>query len=273
MADWAYPAFCAVFVWWFSTGVIVVLDHLPQRTFGWSMLAATVLAGYAFQVLGGLGADMSEHGAYAGFMCALVIWAWQEMSFLMGFITGPYRRAVPYDSAGFTHFLRGAGAVIYHELAIVAGGAAICGLSLHAENKTALWTYMLLWLMRISAKLNLFAGVRNVSPRFLPVHLQYLSGFFRQRPMNALIPLSLTAGTVASTLLIQQAQSATTPYAQTSATLLATMAVLGTVEHWALIVPVPFESLWNWYLRVRTETKIVVPPTSIAGAQPDAKAS
>ncbi len=271
MAAWAFPVLSAAFVWWFSTGVIVVLDHLPSRTFGWSMLGATLLAGYAFHVLAGLGGDVSQHGAYAGFAAALVIWAWQEMSFLMGFITGPYRRTCPPDSTGWAHFKRGVGAVLYHELAIAAGGAAICGLSLGAANQTALWTYMLLWAMRVSAKLNLFAGVRNVSPRFLPPHLAYLGGFFRQRSMNALMPLSITAGTLASTLLIQRAAAAASPFALTEAVLLSTMAVLGTVEHWALVIPVPFEALWNWYLQLRTTPTPAVPQPAIAGPAPAPK--
>ena len=39
------PLVYALFVWWFSTGVIIYLDNLPRRTHRWSMLAATVLVG------------------------------------------------------------------------------------------------------------------------------------------------------------------------------------------------------------------------------------
>ena len=270
MATYALPALCAVFIWWFSTGLIVVLDHLPTSTFRWSMFAATLVAGYAFHVILAVGDDVSEHGAYAGFMAAIAIWGWQEMSFLMGLITGPSRNPCCPDCRGWRRFRHGVAVVAYHEIAIAIGGAAICLSSLDATNRTALWTYTLLWGMRVSAKLNLFAGVRNVSERFLPPHLAYLGGFFRQRPMNGLIPISLTLGTIVSMLCIQHAAAAETPFGSTSCSLLATMAVLGTVEHWFLIIPLPFEALWNWYLRARIEAPLAVPtPKLPAGASAD----
>ena len=44
VADHGLPVLYALFVWWFSTGLILYLDGLPRRTFRWSMLGATVLA-------------------------------------------------------------------------------------------------------------------------------------------------------------------------------------------------------------------------------------
>ena len=41
MTAYLPPIFFALFVWWFSTGVILYLDGLPVRTFKWSRLAAT----------------------------------------------------------------------------------------------------------------------------------------------------------------------------------------------------------------------------------------
>ncbi|MBV8868454.1 MAG: DUF3623 family protein, partial [Acetobacteraceae bacterium] len=43
MAHYLAPVLFALFVWWFSTGLIIFLDGLPRRTFRWSMLGATVL--------------------------------------------------------------------------------------------------------------------------------------------------------------------------------------------------------------------------------------
>jgi putative photosynthetic complex assembly protein 2 len=246
------PIGFALFVWWFSTGLIVFLDHLPARTFRWSLLGATVLCGFAFHRLAQIGDDTTVHGAYAGFVCALVVWGWQEMSFLMGIITGPRRHACAQGCTGWAHFVHGVQVVIYHELAILLGFLAIAGLSWGGANQVATMTYAILWGMRVSAKLNLFLGVRNVSERFLPPHLRYLGSFFRQRPMNALLPVSVSVGIVLSVILVQRAADpAATPFAAASTTFLAAMMVLGVVEHWALVIPVPFEDLWNWYLRSR----------------------
>ncbi len=261
-----WPVASALFVWWFATGLIVVLDHLPQASFRWSMLGATLLAGYGFHVLASVGADTTVHGAYVGFLCAIAIWAWQEMSFLMGFITGPSRRPCPLGVRGFARFMHGVSVVIYHEAAIVAGGVAIWAISLGDANRTALWTYLILWGMRVSAKLNLFAGVRNVSERFLPPHLAYLGGFFHQRPMNALMPISISLGSVLGVILVQRAGSPDAgAYLTTQYVLLATMVILGVIEHWFLVVPVPFEELWSWYLRARSKAP---PLPMIAASDP-----
>ncbi len=252
MALYGLPIAFALFVWWASTGLIIFLDHLPRRTFPISLLGASVLAGFAFQALGWIGDDTTVRGAYAGFVVALIVWGWQEMSFLMGIITGPRKHACPHDCRGWKHFIHGVQVVIYHELAIMAGFAAILAFSWGGANQVATWTYAILWGMRVSAKLNLFLGVRNVSERFLPVHLRYLGSFFRQRPMNALMPLSVTFGMILSVVLVQRAAHAdASEFAATSATFLAAMMVLGVVEHWALVIPVPFEDLWNWYLQKR----------------------
>ena len=252
MTLYGLPIAFALFVWWFSTGLIIFLDHLSRRTFPLSLLGASVLAGFAFHALTWISDDTSVRGAYAGFVVALIAWGWQEMSFLMGIITGPRKHACAHDCRGWKHFLHGVQVVIYHELAILVGGAAIIGFSWGGANQVATWTYSILWGMRISAKLNLFLGVRNVSERFLPLHLRYLASFFRQRPMNALLPVSVTAGLVLSTILVQRAADpGASVFQATSTTFLAAMMVLGVVEHWALVIPMPFEELWTWYLRNR----------------------
>ena len=62
-------------------------------------------------------------------------------------------------------------------------------------NQTGWWTYLVLWSMRLSAKLNLFLGVRNLSENFLPAHLAYLQSYFTRRSWNWLMPVSVTAAT------------------------------------------------------------------------------
>lgn len=40
----AWPIIFAVFIWWFSTGLILLLDGLPRTTFRWSHLISSALA-------------------------------------------------------------------------------------------------------------------------------------------------------------------------------------------------------------------------------------
>jgi 5-aminolevulinate synthase len=77
-----------------------------------------------------------------------------------------------------------------------------------AANPVALWTYLILWGMRLSAKLNLFLGAPNVAEEFLPDRMYYLTTYFSKRPMNGLFPVSVTAGTLLTAgLALAAAQS------------------------------------------------------------------
>jgi putative photosynthetic complex assembly protein 2 len=62
------------------------------------------------------------------------------------------------------------------------------------SNRVGLCTYLILWVMRRSAKLNIFLGVRNLSETFLPGTLcaRYLPTYFQRKPINPLFPLVVT---------------------------------------------------------------------------------
>ena len=252
MTQFGYPAIYALFVWWFSTGVIILLDNLPARTFRWSMTAGTVLFTVSLHRLGATASDTSLAGAYAAFTYAVLAWGWQEMSFFMGYVTGPRRHGCAPDCGGFRHFRHGIEACLYHELAIIATAVVIAGLTWGAPNQVGLWTFLLLWAMRQSAKLNFFLGVLNVGEQFLPPHLGYLRSFMRKKPMNLLLPFSVTGGTVVATILIQRACEPGLGEARAAGlAFLITMLVLAVLEHWVLVLPLPFEKLWSWVLRWR----------------------
>ncbi len=253
-----YPAAYALFVWWFSTGVIVLLDNLPRRTFRWSFGAGTALFAVSLYRLHAGAGDASETGAFAAFTYALIAWGWQEMSFFMGVVTGPRRVGAAPDAALRTRFCQGFAASVWHELAILATAALIVAATWGAPNQVGTWTFLLLWLMRTSAKLNVVLGVRNLGEEFLPAHLHYLLSFMARRPMNGLMPLSLTAGTVGTALLAQAALAAISPAQAAGLTFLATMLALAVVEHWFLILPLPFSRLWAWALRAKRARTVPV---------------
>ena len=161
MQSYAYPALYALFVWWFSTGLIILLDNLPQRTFRWSLLAGTGLFAVSLYRLGVSAHDTSLAGAYAAFTYAVLAWGWQEMTFFMGALTGPRRTASPAGASGWERFRHGVAACLWHELAIIVTAAAIVALTWQAPNHVGLWTFVVLWVMRQSAKLNFFLGVLN----------------------------------------------------------------------------------------------------------------
>ena len=249
MALHAHAVLFALFVWYFSTGVILYLDGLPARTFRWSMVGVTVLLGLALHGLALGSDDATPFGAYLGFTCGVLAWAWQEMAFLMGFVTGPRQHGCAKGCSGWRHFGHGVQAVLYHELAIIAGAVLVVAASWGGANQVGTWTYMILWGMRESAKLNVFLGVRNLNVEFLPARMAFLKSYMATKPMNLLFPVSVTVASGAAMVLAQRAGNAEGYFAATGFTFLATMLVLGLVEHWFLVLPVPFERLWRWGLR------------------------
>ena len=247
MISYGLPVMFALFLWWFSTGVILYLDGLPRATYRWTMLAATLLMVASLAGISSLRNDTSVSAVYLGFVAALGVWAWNETAFLTGFVTGSRRSACPEHYTGWRRFVFAVEMIIYHELAILLCGLMIVGLSLGAENQVGMATYFILWIMRLSTKLNLFLGVPNAPSGFLPDHLKYLSSAFRNRGMNLLFPLSITAGTVLTVWLVKQAiADEASPFDSAHYTILATLTALAVLEHWFFVVPLPSENLWNW---------------------------
>jgi len=250
MMLYGMPVVFALFVWWFSTGAIIYLDGLPRRSFRWSLLGATVMLAGALHGLVSGRADLSVSGAYGAFTCGLLVWAWQEMTFLMGAITGPRRLPADPLASPRQHFRQAVQVVLYHELAILAGAAAITALTWGAPNRIGLFTYCVLWAMRTSAKLNLFLGVRNLSIELLPAHLRYLGGYLHRRPMNGLLPFSLSLGTLAAVLMARHAATgAPNGFQATGFTFLAALTGLAVLEHLFMVVPLPVNTIWAWGLR------------------------
>jgi putative photosynthetic complex assembly protein 2 len=250
MADFAWPLLFALLVWWAATALVMFLDGLPRSTFRWTLAGATALQLAALYGFWHTRSDTSVTGAYVAFACAVATWGWQEVFFLTGAITGTRREACAPHCSGWRHFRHGVQAIAHHELSLAAGAAVLAALSWNAPNKIGFWTYLVLWAMRQSAKLNLFLGVRNLCIEFLPQHLAYLQSFFRRRGMNPLFPLSMLAGSALVLALARQTlHPASDDFEAAGFALLTSIALLGVLEHALLMLPVPADALWRWSLR------------------------
>lgn len=252
MSVYAWPIAYTLFAWWFSTGVILLLDGLPRRTHRWSLAGGTCLALLGVYLLGRDKMDGGVAAAYVSFTSALLVWGAIEMSFLTGTITGPRSHACGLGCRGLHHFRHAVDAILHHELLIIACGAVVTAATWGGSNLTGLYTFLILWAMRTSAKLNLFFGVRNTGIEFLPDHLTYLQAYFGRRRINLLFPFSVTIATLVDGVLIQQAVApGATPGEIVSTTLLATLLGLAVLEHWFMVLPLPVTALWKWSLRGR----------------------
>jgi putative photosynthetic complex assembly protein 2 len=252
MTDLALAALFAVFIWWFSTGLILLLDNLPQGTFRWSLVISSGLAVAALVALARTAQQTSVSGTYCAFTSALLVWGWHELSFLTGWISGSRRLPLRPGSEGWSRFGQAVQAILWHELAILVVGVTIIAITWGAPNQTGTWTFLVLWVMRTSAKLNLYYGVRNLSEEFLPAHLAYLESYFRRRVMNLFFPFAVTAASAVLALLVVHAIDPATPAVDALGyTLVGTMLALAILEHWLLVLPIKATALWRWAMSKR----------------------
>jgi putative photosynthetic complex assembly protein 2 len=260
MVEIAIAVGAAVLLWWASTGVILFLDGLPRQTFKWSFLAVALLG-----VCGALAAVAVAHeqtaaSAYIGFGAGLLIWAVPTAAFYFGLVTGPRQHVLAEGTVGWARFRAAVETMLYHEIFCIVGALLLAALLWSSSNQLALWTYLVLWAMHVSGKLNMYFGVANLSVEFLPPHLAHLSSYMRTRPMNLLFPLSVSLATITTAAFAALAWTAPAgSHASVGATLLTVLAALAVLEHWLLVLPVSPMALWTWSLKSRQRS---VPTTS-----------
>lgn len=245
-------ALCAMFIWWFATGAILcIVKHADRR--GPRAHLRSVILTAPFGLLGvyGFSASLTEAtvpGVWIAFASALLVWGWIEHAFLAGIITGPNSYDCPEGCSEFERFFRAWGTIAYHEMLLLTVLIVMGITAWGADNKFGFWTFSVLFIARISAKLNLFLGVRKINTEFLPTPLSHLPSHFRIRPINWLFPYSVTALTFAMTCWFEPLYAAETAAATVGFTLLAVFTALALLEHWLMVVPLPDEKLWRWLM-------------------------
>lgn len=250
MCPYATPFLATVGLWWFSTGLILLLDSQDRRTYAATMAGATGLLALALWLIAATAGEITAGSAYVAFACGLVVWGWQLLGFYTGFVTGPNKTPCAPGASARSRFVQAVGASVYHELFALLGGVALFVLTYGQPNRVALWTYVILWVMHASAKLNMFLGVPNLGAEMLPDHLAFLTSFMARKRMNALFPVSIAAGTAVSTLLFVWAcREGSSGFEIAGFAVLGSLMALAVVEHWFLVVPVDGNALWRAFRR------------------------
>jgi putative photosynthetic complex assembly protein 2 len=267
MAAYGLPVLYTLLLWWFSTGVILYLDRLNRSTFKWSLLGATALLAICVWGSAVTSADSTASGAYLAFACGLLIWGWQLLSFYTGYLTGPRKTACQAEWTGWRRFVEAVRTSLYHELAVCLSAVVLLVLAWGQPNQMALWTFLVLWWMHQSAKLNVYFGAANLGEELLPEHLRYLRTYMTRRPMNLLFPLSVTLSTILTCLLAQKAAApGATPFEIAGFTMLATLMALAILEHWFLVIPLETSALWRWAVVIASNGGGVAEPRTAASA-------
>ena len=252
MNEHVAAALFVVGAWWLSTGLVLRLVWLGARTHARSLLALSVLS------LGGLGAiawsaqQATVTGAYVSFAGALVVWAWHELTFLLGVVTGPRHAPCPPDATGFRRFRLAAATLIHHELLLAASAGGLVAATWGAPNQVAAQTFVALWALRLSAKRNVFLGVRSFADELVPERLRYLLGYFRRDRLSPLMPASFVlAGGFAGLAFREAFASDASPFVAAGQTMVASLILLGLLEHLFLTLPLPDAALWRWAVNER----------------------
>jgi len=257
-AFWA-AVLIALFAWWFFTGAILLVvrraDAGDQVAHGRNVFLSVPLFALGFAGLWVSSQEMTVGNAYIAFVSVLLIWGWIELAFLSGIITGPELRPCPDHLTGYARFCRAWDTVSRHELLLAGTLLAVVVMTSHAENTVGLWTYVILFTARISAKLNLFFGVPRINTEFVPIPLQHIKSYFRQGPITAAFPIGVTFLSVTAALFIERLVSAETSADTVGFALLTALAVLAAIEHWFMVIPLPDAKLWRWMLPDTTSSR------------------
>lgn len=248
-------ALAALFLWWFATGVLLWRVHSADRAGAgshiWSVILSLPL--FAAGVLGvnATLTDPSPQGVWFAFLSALALWGWVELAFLSGVITGPNTQPCAPGLSPEARFWSAFGTVAWHEFLLATILLVLAVASLGADNAFALWTFLLLFGARISAKLNLFLGVPRINTDFLPTPLAHLSSYFRQGPVSGFFPLSVTLLALAVGCFLERlwrAHQAADQGAIIGFTLLSMLSALALLEHWFMVWRVRDDKLWRWMI-------------------------
>lgn len=250
MASYVVPPIYAAFIWWFSTGAVLLLVGLSSRFDPLRISAAILLFGGALFGIGVTAGDTTVTAAYAAFTFAILVWGAQEIAFLAGWITGPRPEPCPDGAKGWRRLSFALQAILYHELALIASGLAILALTWQNDNQVAIWTFVALWVLRQSAKINLFLGVPVTNDELMPDTVKFLKTFFARRSVSVFFPVSVTLATAVLVVLVQRiVEVAANPFEVASWALISTLFALGVLEHWFMLLPLPAMTLWGWGVR------------------------
>ncbi|CCE00494.1 putative photosynthetic complex assembly protein PuhE [Bradyrhizobium sp. STM 3809] len=235
-----------VFVWWFSTGAVLALVGLAARhpsAFKWGTAAAFVAAVSGVIVSSRAAEDAN---AYCAFTCAILLWGTVEMSLLAGWITGPRPEPCPGDCTPASRVGFALQAIAYHELALIATAGLVFAVTSGAPNRLSWWTFAALLVLRQSAKINLFLGVRTLNDELLPQQVRFMRSYFAKKSINPMFPFSIAAATTATVLVAAAALGAKSTFDGVALSLLASLIALGLLEHGFMALPMPVINLWRW---------------------------
>lgn len=231
------PPLAAVALWAGLTAMVAALNRGGPRPGRIALLACLPLLALAHHELGATAGDGGPAGAYRAFLAGTLIWAWHELAFYSGVLSGPWREPCPPQARGFARFGYALGTHLYHELAVIAELLLMLWLLRGGTNAIGPLVFVLSWAMQHSAKLNVLLGVPALDVALFPPHLRYLGSFWRRRAPSAFFIPAVSVATLLALMLWLAAHAHRAEPAGVRLALLAALVTLGALEHWLLALP------------------------------------
>jgi putative photosynthetic complex assembly protein 2 len=236
----------AILAWWGSTGLIVLAVRSFEQRHGLVLIGAAFMAALGLAALIASSGSATAGGAVAAFVGALLIWAFFEVAFLLGLITGPRKTPLPVNVTPRQRFRFAAETVIYHELALVGTLLFLTVAMWGSANHVGVMIFALLWVMRLASKFILFLGARHSLSEMMPPRLMYLQSYFRTDRTTILFPVVLVLGLGNFGFLARAAVMSDAPFFIVAHVLAATFMLLALAELVFLNLPVRDSALWAW---------------------------
>jgi putative photosynthetic complex assembly protein 2 len=236
----------AILAWWGSTGLIVLAVRSSEQRHNIVMIGAAFMAALGLAALIASAQSATSVGAFAAFVGALLIWAFFEVAFLLGWITGPRKTALPVGATGRKRFGFAVETVIHHELALIGTLAFLAVTLWGSANHVGVMIFALLWVMRLASKFILFLGARHSLSELAPPRLAYLQTYFRTDRTTILFPIVMVLGIVNFVFLARAAVMSDAPFFIVAHVLAATFMLLALAELVFLNLPVRDSALWAW---------------------------
>jgi len=207
--------------------------------------AATLMMGVAFVFVPTLSLQDDLGGILLALLAGFTVWAWVELSFYTGFVTGPSRAEPPPQSSFGVRFRYAFKACLWHEIAIPFLGVVLWLLAAPGGHLWSLGIFLTFWVLHEAARINVLVGVPHPFAEILPEHLGHLKPYLEPRAAGWAMGLTLVAhGLALGVLTVFSVMAAGT------AGVLGWVAVtalvgLGLIEHVVLLLPIPLERLWR----------------------------
>ncbi|MEO1731342.1 MAG: putative photosynthetic complex assembly protein PuhE [Pseudomonadota bacterium] len=250
------PFIVTVMIWFVATGLVAWADNRDRTTFPKSLMLGGIGGIAGLVVILFASQSVSILAVYASFIGALMVWGWHEIGFLTGAAAGPRREPASPGIRGMERFTEASATVIHHEVVLALTALLLISLSWNMPNQIGATVFVLLFGLRLSAKINMFVGVPNSTAEMLPPHLAYLKTYFGRNRMTILLAVSIAAITAIALWFGSLALLAPLGSAEmVGATLLTTLCLLGGLEHLFLALPFRDGMLWGWAFKRGSDPK------------------